>query len=467
MPRRSPYRIELTDEQRAALESLARSYTLPYWQVIRAQMVLLAAQGLRNDQIAQRLNCRREVVSQWRKRFCEEGLQGLEERPRPGRPPFFPPAGRPRSRRWRASCPPSRASRSRAGRPLSSPARRSSAGSSSRSRGVTIWRWLCEDAIRPWNYRSWIFPRDPNFAEKAGPILDLYEGRWEGELLQPGDFVVCADEKPSIQARARKHPSQPATPGGDGQLVEHEYERKGALCYLAAWDVRHARLFDRCAPKDGIEPFDQLVEQFMSSRALQHGPARVRDRRQRLRAPRPALDRPPPRHLAEPDPRAHPGARQLAQPGRDLLLGRAAQGAAAQQLHRPRHARAAPARRSAATTSRSPSRSSGSSPAKTSIASSTSSTPHRHPTSSPPEPIRARTSEPDHLGWSNSKTIAWTAAQGERLSRPFPPPAAGHREVRPRRLGHDVVARAGDGCTSHGQTASGGASIVIARVQNT
>ena len=71
-------------------------------------------------------------------------------------------------------------------------------------------------------------------------------------------------EKPSIQARARKHPSQPATPGGDGQLVEHEYERKGALCYLAAWDARRARLFDRCAPKDGIEPFDQLVQQFMS-----------------------------------------------------------------------------------------------------------------------------------------------------------------------------------------------------------
>jgi hypothetical protein len=75
---------------------------------------------------------------------------------------------------------------------------------------------------------------------------------------------VCADEKPSIQARARKHPSQPATPGGDGQLVEHEYERKGALCYLAAWDVRRAKLFDRCAPKDGIQPFDALVEQFMS-----------------------------------------------------------------------------------------------------------------------------------------------------------------------------------------------------------
>jgi hypothetical protein len=129
---------------------------------------------------------------------------------------------------------------------------------------VTIWRWLREDAIRPWNYRSWIFPRDPRFAQKAGRILDLYEGRWEGELLEPGDFVVCADEKPSIQARARIHPTLPAEPGGEGQLVEHEYERKGALCYLAAWDARRAKLFDRCAAKDGIVPFDALVEQFMT-----------------------------------------------------------------------------------------------------------------------------------------------------------------------------------------------------------
>ena len=130
--------------------------------------------------------------------------------------------------------------------------------------GVTVWRWLSADAIRPWNYRSWIFPRDPQFREKAGRVLDLYEGRWEGQLLEPGEFVVCADEKPSIQARARAHPSEAAKPRGDGQLVEHEYERMGALCYLAAWDVKRAKIFDRCAPADGIEPFDALVEQFMS-----------------------------------------------------------------------------------------------------------------------------------------------------------------------------------------------------------
>ncbi|MGH2884999.1 MAG: helix-turn-helix domain-containing protein [Solirubrobacteraceae bacterium] len=93
MPRRSPYRIELSDEERRALVSLARSYTLPYWKVTRAQMVLLAADGLRNDEIAARLNCRREVVSQWRKRFFDARLGGLEDRPRRGRPSTFPPSG--------------------------------------------------------------------------------------------------------------------------------------------------------------------------------------------------------------------------------------------------------------------------------------------------------------------------------------------------------------------------------------
>jgi hypothetical protein len=211
--------------------------------------------------------------------------------------------------------------------------------------GVTVWRWLSADAIKPWQHRSWIFPRDPRFAEKAGPILDLYQGRWQGERLHPGDYVICADEKPSIQARARKHPTLPAAAGvARGQRVEHEYKRQGALCYLAAWDARRAKLFDRCTPKDGIAPFDALVEQFMSqppySKAqrvfviVDNGSA----------APRTALDRPPPRQLEQPTADPHPDPRQLAQPGRDLLLGRATQGPHTQRLPRPRHARAEPAR---------------------------------------------------------------------------------------------------------------------------
>ena len=91
MPRHSPYRIELSEVERQVLESMARSYTSPYWRVTRARMVLLAAEGLRNDQIAARLDCGRDVVSLWRKRFFEQRLAGLEDRPRRGRPPVFPP----------------------------------------------------------------------------------------------------------------------------------------------------------------------------------------------------------------------------------------------------------------------------------------------------------------------------------------------------------------------------------------
>ena len=126
--------------------------------------------------------------------------------------------------------------------------------------GATVWRWLSKDAIKPWQHRSWIFPRDPAFREKAGRVLDLYQGRWQGKLLHPGDFVLCADEKPSIQARRRKHESLPPAPG-NGQRVEHEYERMGALCYFAAWDVRRAKIFGRCEPTSGIDPFDRLVAQ--------------------------------------------------------------------------------------------------------------------------------------------------------------------------------------------------------------
>ncbi len=94
MPRPSPFIIHLTDEQRRILESRARRYTLPYRDVFRAQAILLAAQGLRNDEIAARLNTRREIVSKWRKRFFEEGVAGLDERPRRGRPPVFSPQRR-------------------------------------------------------------------------------------------------------------------------------------------------------------------------------------------------------------------------------------------------------------------------------------------------------------------------------------------------------------------------------------
>ena len=127
----------------------------------------------------------------------------------------------------------------------------------------TVWRWLSEDAIRPWYHRSWIFPRDPDFATKAGRILDLYAREWEGKPLEEDAFVISADEKTSIQARIRKHPSSPPRPGR-ARRVEHEYDRGGAWAYLAALDVHRARLFGRCEETTGIDPFHRLVEQVMA-----------------------------------------------------------------------------------------------------------------------------------------------------------------------------------------------------------
>ena len=129
---------------------------------------------------------------------------------------------------------------------------------------TTIWRWLSEDAIKPWTHRSWIFPRDPDFAAKAARVLDLYAGEWEGRPLESDEFVISADEKTSIQARIRCHPTI-APNSRHAMLVEFEYERGGALQYLAAWDVHRAKLFGRCEPRTGIEPFGRLVDQVMTA----------------------------------------------------------------------------------------------------------------------------------------------------------------------------------------------------------
>lgn len=128
---------------------------------------------------------------------------------------------------------------------------------------TTLWRWLTEDAIRPWAHRSWIFPRDPHFKAKADRVLELYEGSWQGRPLRPSDCVLSTDEKTSIQARRRIHASLPPAPHRP-MRIEHEYERQGAWAYLAAWDVRRAKVYGRCERKTGIAPFERLVAQVMA-----------------------------------------------------------------------------------------------------------------------------------------------------------------------------------------------------------
>jgi hypothetical protein len=126
----------------------------------------------------------------------------------------------------------------------------------------TVWRMLHEAAIKPWQYEHWLFPKDPRFAAKAGPILDLYAGFWEGQPLGAQDYVLSMDEKTSIQARGRCHEETPSQPQ-QTRRIEAEYERNGALQYLAAWDVHRGLVLGRCEQKTGIKPFGLLVDQVL------------------------------------------------------------------------------------------------------------------------------------------------------------------------------------------------------------
>ncbi len=226
--------------------------------------MLAAAAGLANAHIARRLGITPNTVRKWRKRYAAQGLAGLTDHKRTGRPRIYPGVVVAQAKAVACELPATR------GVPLSRwsvaelRAELLASGLVTDISTTTLWRWLATDPIKPWQHRSWIFPRDPNFAAKATVVLDLYQRSFAGVPLGAGEFVISADEKTSIQARCRCHPTLP--PGRARSMrVEHEYERREALAYLAAWDVHHARLFGRCEPTTGIEPFDRLVAQVMTT----------------------------------------------------------------------------------------------------------------------------------------------------------------------------------------------------------
>jgi DDE superfamily endonuclease len=126
----------------------------------------------------------------------------------------------------------------------------------------TVWRILDADAIKPWQYEHGIFPRAADFFTKAAVVLDLYQGYWQGERLDPFDRVLSSDEKTSLQARVRGHETLGPAPGRR-RRVEAEYDRGGALHYLAAWDVQEGLVMGRCEAQTGLAPFGRLVDQVM------------------------------------------------------------------------------------------------------------------------------------------------------------------------------------------------------------
>src|SRR5271166_4338604 len=242
MPLPSPYQIALSGDEQAVLTTRARSVRGPWRDRLRAAIVLAAAAGQDNAAIARELGVCTDTVRKWRRRFAEGRLAGLTDAPRSGRPPVFTAADRAEVVALACALP--------------------------AESGVPLSRWsgrgLARDALKPWQHRSWISVRDPAFAARAAPVLDLYAGIWDGRPLGPDDYVICADEKTSIQARCRCHPT--LAPGkARAMRVEHDYDRGGALAYLAAWDVHRGRIAGRCEDSTGIAPFTRLAEQVMTT----------------------------------------------------------------------------------------------------------------------------------------------------------------------------------------------------------
>jgi len=245
------------------LMARARSVRSEYRSRMRARIVLAAAAGSANTAIAAQLGVHVDTVRKWRRRFAAARLSGLKDAHRSGRPPVFTAADRAEVIALACALP------AGSGVPLSrwscpELARELAARCQIAASASTIGRWLAADALKPWQHRSWISIRDPAFAAKAARVLDLYAGTWDGERLGSHDYVICADEKTSIQARCRCHP---ALPPGKARAMRagHDYQRGGALAYLAAWDVHRGQVTGRCEHTTGIAPFARLVEQVMTA----------------------------------------------------------------------------------------------------------------------------------------------------------------------------------------------------------
>jgi len=211
----SPDRIELSDEHRQQLTRLVRAGRTEQRLALRAAIVLHAAHGHPNTAIAVSLGVCEDTVRKWRHRWCTSpGTASLGDAKRSGRPPRFtaiqvagvkalacrPPAasGAPLSR-W--SCP-------------ELAAQAVTDGICASISASTVRRMLCEDALKPWQYQSWIFITDPDFASKAQRVLDLYARVWDGKPLADKDFVISADEKtPSRPAAAATRHCRRANPG--------------------------------------------------------------------------------------------------------------------------------------------------------------------------------------------------------------------------------------------------------------
>lgn len=264
--------VTLTASERKVLKGRVRGAKTHWRDRQRAQVVLAADRGRGNARIARDLRCGEDTVRKWRGRFAESGLAGLKDLPRSGRPRRISEEDRAAIVALACQLP------AETGVPLSrwtGPELRREV----EERGLvstavsesSLLRILAENPVKPWRYRSWITPRDPQFEEKASVILDLYQGFYQGEPLGPRDRVLSVDAKPSIQARGRLSPVVPAGPG-QVMRVEHEYKRNGALALLACYDVREGTVTASTPRTTGIVPFMDLMATVMAKPEYRDAP---------------------------------------------------------------------------------------------------------------------------------------------------------------------------------------------------
>jgi hypothetical protein len=270
------YPIKLTGKEKQALRQAKQKGKTNARLVIRILIILLANAGKTIAATAETLGCCEQTVLNQRIRFVARRSEGavaaLRDLPRSGRPVTYGPAERAHitavvcETLWERKLPFSRFSIADLRRVVSREA--GLAGLSHSSLG----RILRQDALKPWRYRYWLFPRDPDFVSKACVILDLYAGFWEGQRLGADEYLLSADEK-SIQILARCHAGLPTRPGYE-QRVEFEYERGGTVAYHAAWDVFRGKIFGRVATGTCIATFNQLIHLVMTQ-APYHSAARA------------------------------------------------------------------------------------------------------------------------------------------------------------------------------------------------
>jgi transposase len=269
LPRAVP--VTLTAAERKMLKKRVRGAKTPWRDRLRAQIVLAAARGRANTRIAADLGVSEDTARKWRGRFAQHGLGGLKDRPRPGRPRRISELTRAAVVALACQLP------AATGVPLARwtgpelAAEITKAGTADQISVSSVLRILAEHPVKPWQYRSWIYPRAPDFEAKATVILDLYQGFYQGEPLRPGDRLLSFDAKPSIQARGRCHETSPAAPGKPVR-VEHEYVRHGALALLAGLDVHTGKVFASTPETTGIAPFMDLVSQVMARPEYKNAP---------------------------------------------------------------------------------------------------------------------------------------------------------------------------------------------------